>query len=110
MAKFEFQSDIPRSKFKDGFREYAESLGFRFALGAMMAVSLVWLVGIGIGAIGAATWDRWRPTAATDAGWRHRSGLKLYTDHGTGCQYVSTGGDIIPRLGRDGQPVCGGAK
>lgn len=32
-----------------------------------------------------------------------RSGLKLHTDHGTGCQYVSTpGGGITPRMSVDG--------
>lgn len=32
-----------------------------------------------------------------------RSGLKLHTDHGTGCQYLSTiGGGITPRVSADG--------
>lgn len=37
-----------------------------------------------------------------------RSGLSLYTDHGTGCQYVAAGffGELTPRLGADGKPIC----
>ena len=35
------------------------------------------------------------------------SGMMLYTDHRTGCQYVGTVlGGITPRLDRDGKPVC----
>jgi nitrogen fixation-related uncharacterized protein len=37
-----------------------------------------------------------------------RSGLRPYTDHGTGCQYLSTSdGALTPRLGADGRPICG---
>ncbi len=37
-----------------------------------------------------------------------RSGLKIYTDSGTGCQYLSvSGGGVTPRLSADGQPICG---
>jgi hypothetical protein len=36
-----------------------------------------------------------------------RSGLVLYTDYGTGCQYVGTMfGGITPRLDADGKIVC----
>lgn len=36
------------------------------------------------------------------------SGLTLYTDFGTGCQYVtaSAGGPLTPRLGENGTPLC----
>ncbi len=37
-----------------------------------------------------------------------RSGLTLYTDYGTGVQYVRSGwffGNLTPRLGKDGKPV-----
>lgn len=38
-----------------------------------------------------------------DTDGRERSGLKLHTDHGTGCQYLSTpGGGITPRMSADG--------
>lgn len=38
---------------------------------------------------------------------RERSGMSLYTDHGTGCQYVQAGlfGDIMPRLDSIGNQV-----
>ena len=37
-----------------------------------------------------------------------RSGLKIYTDSGTGCQYLSvSGGGVTPRLSSDGHPICG---
>lgn len=36
-----------------------------------------------------------------------RSGLALYTDHLTGCQYISLGKRAItPRLDPQGHPVC----
>lgn len=36
-----------------------------------------------------------------------RSGMRLFTDHRTGCQYLSAGpiGGITPRLDRDGRHV-----
>lgn len=38
-----------------------------------------------------------------------RSGMNLYTDHGTGCQYLATPlGSLTPRLDADGKPICGG--
>lgn len=37
-----------------------------------------------------------------------RSGLKIYTDSGTGCQYLSvSSGGVTPRLNADGHPICG---
>lgn len=35
-----------------------------------------------------------------------RSGMKLYTDALTGCQYLSAGGGLTPRIDSDGEPVC----
>ena len=36
-----------------------------------------------------------------------RSQMSLFTDHGTGCQYLSrTFGGLTPRMGADGQQVC----
>ena len=41
-------------------------------------------------------------------GWGARSGLKIYTDHRTGCQYLSTAsGGLTPRLDKHGQHICG---
>ena len=42
-----------------------------------------------------------------------KSGLSVYTDYGTGCQYLAVGfkyigsnGGLTPRLGVDGKPIC----
>ncbi len=37
-----------------------------------------------------------------------RSGMRLYTDHGTGCQYLSPGvfGGLTPRARQDGTHYC----
>lgn len=39
---------------------------------------------------------------------RERSGLRLYTDHGTGCQYLRAGffSPLQPRLDKMGYIVC----
>lgn len=54
-----------------------------------------------------------RPFDATDdARAGIRSDLELFTDHGTGCQYVRPANDhssITPRLDSDGRPMCGKA-
>jgi hypothetical protein len=38
----------------------------------------------------------------------HASGMSLYTDYGTGCQYVRAGGSLTPRMNADGKQVCHG--
>lgn len=40
---------------------------------------------------------------------KERSGLGLYTDHLTGCQYIKAGyfGGTTPRLAVDGSQICG---
>lgn len=37
-----------------------------------------------------------------------RSGMSLYIDYGTGCQYLSTPifGSLTPRLDADGKQIC----
>lgn len=35
-----------------------------------------------------------------------RSGMGLYTDHGTGCQYLGRSGSLTPRLNKDGKHIC----
>lgn len=37
-----------------------------------------------------------------------RSGLVIYTDNLTGCQYLQAGGDraLTPRMGADGKQIC----
>lgn len=41
-----------------------------------------------------------------------RSGMRLYTDHGTGCEYLGTPfGGLTPRLNATGRPNgCGGMR
>lgn len=55
--------------------------------------------------------DAWRFEAAWDVtdDFRggHRSGMRLFVDHGTGCQYLGTMlGSLTPRMGADGRQVC----
>jgi hypothetical protein len=43
----------------------------------------------------------------SDASAWNRSGLKLHTDHLTGCQYLQApNGGVIQRLDRDGRHIC----
>ncbi|KQM18414.1 DUF6440 family protein [Novosphingobium sp. Leaf2] len=36
-----------------------------------------------------------------------RSGLRIYTDHATGCQYIATSnGNLTPRINADGAHIC----
>lgn len=38
---------------------------------------------------------------------KKRSGLTIYVDHETGCQYVGTVlGGLTPRIDRNGMPIC----
>jgi len=55
-------------------------------------------------------WEYKRPLDATDKGrWSGRSGLVLYTDHGTGLQYLKGGlcGGITPRVDAEGNHMKG---
>ena len=55
--------------------------------------------------------DWWRPASNStdDLINKKPSGLSIYTDHGTGCQYFSTAmGGLTPRLNKNGNPICGG--
>lgn len=36
-----------------------------------------------------------------------RSGLRLYRDHMTGCEYLGGSGGITPRLDEQARPICG---
>lgn len=35
-----------------------------------------------------------------------RSGMNIHTDALTGCQYLSRGSSITPRMGADGKQIC----
>jgi len=46
-------------------------------------------------------------TDDTDRGKWTRSGMSLYTDYGTGCQYLGKiFGGITPRVDKDGKHIC----
>jgi hypothetical protein len=46
---------------------------------------------------------------ATDKSATQRSGLVLRVDYATGCEYLeSKQGYLVPRLGKDHQPICSG--
>lgn len=45
------------------------------------------------------------PYDSTD-GPERRSGMALYTDAGTGCQYLGASGGLTPRLDASGKPMC----
>lgn len=39
------------------------------------------------------------------------SGMSIYTDHGTGCQYLTINGrGLTPRLDANGRPICKASK
>lgn len=47
------------------------------------------------------------PTDDTDNPAGGRSGLSVYVDHGTGCQYIGRFWHVTPRLDAAGKPMCG---
>ena len=54
--------------------------------------------------------DRLMPRDDTDTS-QKRSGMSLYTDNGTGCQYLGISSifgpnALYPRMGRDGKQIC----
>ena len=44
---------------------------------------------------------------STDPAHGGRSGLKIKTDALTGCQYLESSHGLTPRLGRNGEQICG---
>lgn len=50
--------------------------------------------------------DMLMKTDTTDAP-GSRSGLRLYTDHMTGCEYLGTRNGLTPRLDNTGRQICG---
>jgi Family of unknown function (DUF6440) len=68
---------------------------------------LYFLAGLGIGAI----LVQQSPTPKDDSDPPDgRSGLVIYTDHLTGCQYLRAGSvfsrDLTPRLDKQGKQIC----
>lgn len=50
---------------------------------------------------------RWAPGDDSDASYSDRSGVRVRTDHLTGCQYLeSSQGDLVARRTPGGQQVC----
>jgi hypothetical protein len=66
----------------------------RIATSVAICLLLLWAVG----KIWPADYD------ATDAGDGERSGMRLYTDAQTGCQYL--GSSLTPRLSATGEHIC----
>lgn len=80
---------------------------FKAALqGALMGLGAFLLI---VGLVAVLSW--FVPRDDTD-GPERRSGMSLYTDAGTGCQYVGASGGLTPRLDAEGKPMCtkGGPK
>ena len=64
---------------------------------------------IAVGVI--ALWFWFQPYDETDDTInKERSGMSLYTDYGTGCQYLGKFLILTPRIGPDGKPLCDPAK
>lgn len=72
--------------------------GFFFGLGALMAYTLMVLIG---------TLLTYPERDSTDPP-NGRSGLRLLIDHQTGCHYLAYKGGLTPRLDADGKQICEG--
>ncbi|WP_311270524.1 hypothetical protein [Sphingobium sp. WCS2017Hpa-17] len=82
-----------------------ERIGKKFTEGALWAIGKWTLIVV----VGTAVFQAISPPArdATDPPSGARSGVRLRTDSGTGCQYLETkGGALTPRMGRDGRQIC----
>jgi hypothetical protein len=84
--------------------EDLEKLGYGIARGF---VTKLWeLLAIGIIAVvifNAARWGLEWGKDDTDPEGKGRSGLTIYTDHGTGVEYLSDGNGLTPRLTESGE-------
>ena len=90
-------------------KDRIEEIGFQAAWGVGKYIALMICIGFVV------TWvltltpvGNWTtPLDSTDKSNKHRSGVTLITDYGTGCQYLETNfGGITPRLNADGTQVC----
>jgi hypothetical protein len=62
-----------------------------------------------LGVLAFLVYDHYRAFDNTDdAATRTRSGMRLWIDHGTGCEYLSPGlfGGLNPRLDKQGNQIC----
>ena len=74
--------------------------GFFFGLGALMAYSLMVLVGALL------TLPERDSTDPPNS----RSGLRLLIDYQTGCHYISHKGGLTPRMDANGRQICEAGK
>lgn len=90
--------------------EGIERIGKQFTEGVVTTLAKWFVIGMlvalafsfAVEALGLGAWDGTDDRAAGQ-----RSGMRLRTDHGTGCQYLETrDGGITPRLTRDGKQYC----
>ncbi|WP_049687687.1 hypothetical protein [Yersinia aldovae] len=79
--------------------------------GRKAAKKLLLYIAVGLIAIPSASWLAFKAELiGDDTDSLTRSGLGLYTDARTGCQYLSVAGSgITPRMDKDGYQLCGGA-
>ena len=54
--------------------------------------------------------EAWPSHDSTDKPDGTRSGMSLYTDNATGCQYVGGIFSVTPRMDADGKQLCKGDK
>lgn len=68
-----------------------------------------WCSAVAILIVSAASWLMFKAgLTADDTDGESRSGLVLYTDAATGCQYLSASGSgSTPRMDKDGYQICG---
>lgn len=73
---------------------------------------VAWCSAITILIVTVASWLMFKSgLTADDTDGHSRSGLVLYTDAATGCQYLSASGSgITPRMDKSGYQICGDQK
>jgi len=88
-----------------------ENQGYHFGVGLMKAIASSLLIGVVCIIIASAVSNALWPKATddSDGSATERSGFKLQSDWGTGCQYLVTPqGHATPRLNPDGTTFCTG--
>lgn len=88
---------------KDYVQLLAKNLNFAYWVVAWFFFAAFW-IGLADRIWGPLDWLS-KPDETDSA--TERSALKLYTDYGTGCQYIETRrGGLSPRLDTDGKQIC----